>query len=83
MANKISYSIFFLLRKIVVKFFSSQGSRPHIPIYIYYQLFVQQPTFVFLSPGGKEQKEKGKLQITDEPNNGLSKTKVGCCTKSW
>jgi hypothetical protein len=27
---------------------------------------------------GREQKEKGKLQITEEPNNGLRKTKVGC-----
>jgi hypothetical protein len=30
--------------------------------------------------GGK-QKEKGKLQITEELNNGLRKTKVGCCNK--
>jgi hypothetical protein len=30
---------------------------------------------------GGEQKEKGKLQITEELNNGLRKTKVGCCNK--
>jgi hypothetical protein len=29
----------------------------------------------------REQKEKGKLQITEELNSGLRKTKVGCCNK--